>query len=154
MNGVDLDELDRRLLDALGEDARLSNRSLARKLNVTEGTIRVRIKRLTARRLLRFTAITDNRQHGSPILAFIRVRADPFSIPELADRIAHMPDIRSVIVTLGSFNLLVVGLFDGDEQMLSVSGDQIAVMTGVQGIETSKVVRSVKYNERMAKLTI
>lgn len=154
MNMSDLDELDRRLMDVLGEDARLSNRSLGRRLGVAEGTIRVRIKRLMARRLLRFTAITDNRQHGSPILAFIRVRADPVTVDGLAASISQMRDIRSVIVTLGSFNLLVIGLFENEARLVDTASDHIIAMEGVRAIETSVVVQSLKYNERMAKLNI
>ena len=154
MNAGEVDETDRHILDLLGEDARLSNRSLARRLGLVEGTIRQRIKRLTARKLLRFTAITDNRQHGSPDLAFIRIRAEMDRVSGIAEAISCMPEIRSVIITLGSFNLLVIGLFVDSEALMRVAADQIMVLPGVRAIETSVVVKSLKYNERMAKLSL
>jgi DNA-binding Lrp family transcriptional regulator len=41
-----LDPLDRKIVEKLSRDARISNRAIAAELNVTEGTIRSRIKRL------------------------------------------------------------------------------------------------------------
>ena len=47
---VQLDELDRRIIDLLTRDARVSNRQVATQLGVTEGTIRGRIRRLEKER--------------------------------------------------------------------------------------------------------
>jgi len=152
MSLVELDDLDRRILDLLGEDARLSNRSIARRLGLVEGTIRARIKRLQQRRLLRFTAITDNRQHGRPTLAFIGIRNDTGRTRELAATIAEIDEVRSVIITLGRFNLLAVGLFPTLESLIELANNRILVLPGVTQVETSVVVKSIKYNERMAKI--
>ena len=46
MSAVQLDDLDRQLIEILGRDARVSNRKIAGDLGVTEGTVRGRIKRL------------------------------------------------------------------------------------------------------------
>ena len=48
MNGspTPIDDLDRRIIDVLTVDARVSNRQIAARLGVTEGTIRGRIRRL------------------------------------------------------------------------------------------------------------
>ena len=40
-----LDELDHRIIEQLSNDARQSNRTVAAALQVTEGTVRTRIKR-------------------------------------------------------------------------------------------------------------
>lgn len=149
-----IDELDRRILDLLGEDARLSNRAIAHRLGLVEGTIRGRIKRLQERHLLRFTAISDNRQHGRPSLAFIGIRNDPAETRRLADTIARWPEVRSVIITVGRFNLLIVGLFPTLENLMDLANNRILALPGVSQVETSIVVKSIKYNERMAKINI
>ena len=46
MSAALLDPLDRRIVEKLSRDARISNRAIAAELGVTEGTIRARIKRL------------------------------------------------------------------------------------------------------------
>jgi len=152
MNRIDLDAIDRRILDLLGEDARVSNRALARSLDVAEGTIRARIKRLTDRGLLRFTAITDHRQHGNPEFAFLRIRADMSRASDIAGTLSGYPQLRTVIMTLGNFNMLAIGLFDSREDITTVTGDFLANIPGILGIEVSIVTKSIKYNERTAKL--
>lgn len=152
MSRIDLDAIDRRILDLLGQDARLSNRALARSLDLAEGTVRARIKRLTDRRLLRFTAITDHRQHGNPQFAFLRIRADMSRAIEIGRALRGYPQLRTVIMTLGNFNILAIGLFDGQEEISAVTGDFLASLPGVLGIEVSIVTKSLKYNERTAKL--
>lgn len=66
-----LDELDRKLIEVLSHDARVSNRKIAADLGVTEGTVRGRIKRLQQEKLIAFTAITSFDLADTTRLAFI-----------------------------------------------------------------------------------
>lgn len=154
MSMADLDETDRRILDLLGEDARLSNRALARRLGLVEGTIRTRVKRLTERSLLRFTAITDHRQHGSPRLTFLRIRTELAKSATIARAIADIPDVRSTIQMLGQFNILAIALFGDEDRHAEVAMALLGAMPGVLAVESAVVIRSLKYNERMAKLNL
>jgi Lrp/AsnC family transcriptional regulator for asnA, asnC and gidA len=152
MTSVEIDLPDRQILDLLGNDARLSNRSIGRRLGLAEGTVRTRIRRLQARGLLRFTAITDSRQHGNLEMAFIRVLADTLNLQELAMQIGQIPDVHGVMITLGRFNLLVVGLFPSSERLSEVANRQLFMLPQIRKVEVSSVVKSLKYNERMARL--
>ncbi|OCC23937.1 hypothetical protein MB02_08965 [Croceicoccus estronivorus] len=154
MTDFELDELDRRILDELGQDARLSNRSIAQRLGLVEGTIRARIRRMQQRDVLRFTAITDNRQHGRPRMCFIGIHTTTSTVRTIARALAAIPEMRSVIVTLGRFNLLAIGLFTDLDAMMQVIDQQITSLEGVLKVETSVVIKSIKYNERMAKLSV
>ncbi|MGF7149510.1 Lrp/AsnC family transcriptional regulator for asnA, asnC and gidA [Sphingomonas zeicaulis] len=154
MTAPDLDETDRHILDLLGDDARLSNRALARRLGLVEGTIRTRVKRLTERSLLRFTAITDHRQHGSPRLTFLRIRTDLASGAEIARAVSALPDVRSTIMMLGPFNILAIALFEDENRHAEVAMASIGAMPGVLAVESAVVIKSLKYNERVAKLNL
>jgi len=54
-----LDSLDKKILDCLYQEVRLSNRRVAAALEITEGTVRSRIARMQKERLVRFTATLD-----------------------------------------------------------------------------------------------
>ena len=71
-----LDDLDRRILDRLAQDARISNRRVAEELGVTEGTVRARIKRMQDERQIRITALTNIRKLANPSLAFIWIEVE------------------------------------------------------------------------------
>lgn len=149
----DLDDLDYRLIDLLAQDARVSNRRIAALLGVTEGTVRGRIKRLQQDNLIRFTAITDPRMLGSPRLVFIYVSAEPARVREIAQEIAELPAVNGVLIMLGRYNILVNGLFREIEHSVDVASNQILSIKGVQHVETSIAVTTLKYNSRIAKIT-
>lgn len=150
---VMLDELDRQLIDLLARDARVSNRKIASELGVTEGTVRGRIKRLQQERLISFTAITGLQMASKSRLAFIRVQAEVERTREVARQIAELEPVNAVLVTMGSFNIMAMCLFDELDDLVEVASDQILAVPGVHHVETSIAVKTVKYNARIAKIT-
>lgn len=148
-----LDMLDRRIVDKLSRDARISNRAIAAELGVTEGTIRTRIKRLQNEGLIQFTVVTDFRMAGSPSLCMMGIDADPSRVTALAEQLRQMPEINCVVFLLGRFNLLAMGLFTNVEQLNELVAMQICTLPGVQRVETAISVHSLKYEAGIAKLT-
>ena len=112
-----LDKLDQGIVEKLARDARISNRAIAAELGVTEGTIRTRVKRLQNEGLIQFTVVTDFRMAGSPNLCMMGIDADPSHVSELARRLSDIPEISCVIVLLGRYSLLAMGLFTNIEQL-------------------------------------
>jgi Lrp/AsnC family transcriptional regulator for asnA, asnC and gidA len=148
-----LDGFDHQILEVLAGDARLSNRKIAQVLGVTEGTIRGRLKRLQEENYLRFTAITALSYLGNPLLVFIGVTAEQGRVKEVAQSIAEMGGIRSVIITLGRFNIHVVGMYGTLDEVLNVANNAILALPGVRHVETSISVKQLKYDSRLAKIT-
>ena len=148
-----LDEFDHQILDVLSGDSRLSNRKIAQSLGVTECTIRGRLKRLQEENYLRFTAITALSYLGNPLLIFIGVTAEQSRVKEVAQAIAEMDGIRSVIITLGRFNIHVVGMYGTLDEVLNIANNAILAVPGVRHVETSISVKQLKYDSRLAKIT-
>ena len=148
-----LDELDRRIIDLLARDARVSNRQIAEQLGVTEGTIRGRVKRLEQENCIRFTAITNVAFAGAPKVVLIGIHAVHGELQALSQRIAAMPEIRCVIITLGRYDILAIGLFTALEDVLDVANNKILSLPGVRHVETSIAVKTLKYDYRVAKIT-
>lgn len=148
-----IDEMDRQLIEMLSTDARMSNRKIALELNVTEGTVRGRIKRLQQEKLMSFTAITSFDLHKSNKLAFIGVQADMGDLKAIAQSIAEIPAVTSVLITMGRFNILAICLFDELEELHAVASDQILALRGVHHVETSVAVKTLKYNSRIVRIT-
>ena len=153
MNGDRLDDLDRQIIERLARDARVSNRAIASELGVTEGTIRTRIKRLQAEGLIQFTVVTDFRMAGSPNLVMMGIHADPGRVPTLAQELSAIPEINCVIVLLGRYNLLAMGLFQTVEQVNDLVLTRIRTLEGVRDVEVSVSVYNIKYEAGVARIT-
>jgi DNA-binding Lrp family transcriptional regulator len=153
MATIQLDDLDRQLIELLARDARVSNRKIATELGVTEGTVRGRIKRLQQDRLISFTAITGLQMARKSQLAFIWVQAEVERTREVAREIAEMEQINAVLITMGQFNILAMTLFDELDDLVEVASDRILSVPGVHHVETSIAVKTIKYNARIARIT-
>ncbi|WP_231567955.1 Lrp/AsnC family transcriptional regulator [Sphingobium herbicidovorans] len=152
MSQAKLDPIDREIVGNLSQDARVSNRSIAKKLGVTEGTIRQRIKRLQNEGLIQFTVVTDFRMAGSPNLCMLGIDADPSSVKDLAEKLRSIPQINCVVLLLGRFNLLAMGLFTNIEQLDHLVKTQIRTLPGVQRVETAISVHNLKYDAGVARI--
>lgn len=148
-----LDPLDRKIVDKLSRDARISNRAIAAELGVTEGTIRARIKRLQNEGLIHFTVVTDFRLAGSPNLCMMGIDADPARVTSIAEQLRRMPEINCVVLLLGRFNLLAMGLFNNIEQLHDLVSEQIRSLPGVQRVEMGISVHNLKYEAGVARIT-
>jgi Lrp/AsnC family transcriptional regulator for asnA, asnC and gidA len=153
VSSVRLDQLDHKIVTVLGKDARVSNRQIAAALGVTEGTIRTRIKRLQNEDLIRFTVVTDFKLVGSPNLVMLGIHADISRVPGLAKALAAIPELGCVMVLLGRYNLLAMGLFTSIEQVNALIRRQIRTLPGVRSVETSTSIRNFKYDARVARIT-
>lgn len=147
-----LDALDHRLIAIFSEDARKSNRQVAIGLGVTEATVRARLKRLQAKRVIQITAITNIHIAGSPRLLMMGIIARPDTIPVVSSALAQIPQISSVVQMLGRYSLMATGLFQGLEEADHVVRTQIRTLSGVQDIELSWCMKTLKYDARLAHL--
>ncbi|WP_324261031.1 Lrp/AsnC family transcriptional regulator [Altererythrobacter sp. H2] len=153
MSAPQLDDLDRQLIELLSRDARVSNRKIAVDLGVTEGTVRGRIKRLQQDGLISFTAITSFGLADSARMAFIGVEVNVNEVRDVAAKIAEMPSVNAVMVTMGRFNVLAICLFNTLDNLLELASNQILALPGVHHVETSIAVKTVKYNARVVRIT-
>lgn len=153
MSKPDLDKLDHLLIDILAQDARVSNRKIANDLGVNEGTIRGRIKRLQQDRLIAFTALTSLKLEKATNIGFIAIHAEASHVRQIAREIAHIPMIQSVMIMLGPFNIMATGLYENLETFHTVTSGQILAMQGVYHVETSLAVQTVKFSNRVVRIT-
>lgn len=153
MSKRQLDELDRRIVDALAPDARTSNRKIAQDLGVTEGTVRTRIKRMEEEGQIRITAVTNIDHLRNPTLAYIWVEVDSAAeVKTVARALADVPQIGFVAVTLGRFDILAITLVQNNGQLAEFLNSKVSVIPGVRRTECSLGVTFVKHDYRMSKI--
>ena len=101
-----IDELDRRLIEALQENGRESFRRIAARLGVSEATIRNRYARLRDDRVLQVTGVTNPLGLGFEAQAMLGVKTN--GPPEVvADEIAGWREADYVVIVAGQFDLLI-----------------------------------------------
>jgi Lrp/AsnC family transcriptional regulator for asnA, asnC and gidA len=109
MSALELDDIDRKLIERLAHDARVSNRKIALELGLAEGTIRVRIRRLLEARAIRVTAVTNMRQRSSPILALLWIDVGKsYHVAAVVEKLRAIREITFVSVMIGRADILAM----------------------------------------------
>ena len=103
-----LDDVDRRILEFLSRDARISNREIAQALGIVEGTVRGRIKRLQKENTIRIMPVTSTLDESSPSLAYLGIHAELAKAHEAAEAVAALPFVRFVATMLGRYDILAM----------------------------------------------
>jgi len=147
-----LDEVDHKIIKSLFEDARISNRKLAAKLDVTEGTIRGRVKRLEDENLIRFTAVTNIENLNTPQLVHLGIHVEQNLTQKIIDDLVAMREINVVIKTFGRFDILAMALFDSLSDAHKIASNKIYALKGVRHVETISIVDIIKYDNRVARI--
>jgi len=69
-----IDEIDRKIVELLQTDARLSNAAIAEQVGLTSSTVYDRVKKLERKGIIKgYVAVVDAEQLGKPITAFVRL---------------------------------------------------------------------------------
>ncbi|MFG2845859.1 Lrp/AsnC family transcriptional regulator [Kitasatospora sp. NPDC048296] len=138
-----LDDLDRLLLERLGEDARQSHAVLAGAVGAPESTVRRRLHRLDALGLLRTHATVDPRLLGMAVDANLWLDVPPGRLAEVDTELARHPRVHGLFATSGPANLLAT-LFCPDHGGLYRFLTDTLGPLGVTRVETVITARAVK----------
>ena len=97
MTPTDLEPTDRRILDLLAADGRMSFTDLGKATGLSTSAVHQRVKRLEQRRLiLGYGATINHDEIGLPLTAFISIRPiDPSQPDDSPDRLSAVPEIES-----------------------------------------------------------
>ncbi len=126
---AELDEVDRRIVEALQLDGRIPVTSIAKKIGLSQPATRQRVQRLIESRIVQIAAITNPDTHGYKRSAMIGVRTSG-DLRDVARAIAQIPEAYYVVVCAGSYDLLIEIMCRDDQHML----DLVTQIRGVQGV--------------------
>ena len=131
-----MDELDTKIIQILQDDGRASNAGIARKVGVSEGTVRRRLKRLVQEEYIQVVAIPDAAKMGFESQALVGVQVDPDKIDQVADALANLGEINWVAITTGSFDVFAWATLQSAEALGIFLRTKIGTIQGVRRTET------------------
>jgi Lrp/AsnC family transcriptional regulator for asnA, asnC and gidA len=145
-----VDELDRLILQTLQEDGRTPFTQMARLAGVSETTIRYRYRKLVETGIIRTVGIVDPYVLGFEAPAIIGVSIEPGMIDQVAREMAELPEVSYLVMTLGSFDLVVEVFCRDLSHINELLTRQIHLMSGVRSTETLMIAQSYKLSYRWA----
>ena len=141
----EFDQTDLSIVAELSADGRRSFRAIARRLGVSEGTVRTRVNRLQESGHIRIAAVGSPTALGIACNAVVLLRVGPQSVSEAAERLAALSHVRFVSITLGSSDIVIQTLHSSfDELYRFVSEEVVKLVPNLISTETLQVARVVK----------
>jgi len=140
-----LDETDRQIIALLQRDGRLSNVEIGRQLGLAEGTVRKRLEHLIAKNVIRIIALAEPAAFGLTTHVLIGIQAELGELSSVAQCLAQMPEVYSVSVITGSFDIMIEVALPSSDRLLPFLIDKVSALPGVKRTETSQVMQVVKH---------
>jgi DNA-binding Lrp family transcriptional regulator len=132
-----IDETDRRILDVLQDDGRVSVSELAARVNVSRATAYQRLEHLRTDGVITgFTALVDPARIGLGIAALILVNVEQHSWRAARERLRALPGLRYLALTSGGFDIVVLVRVETVETLRDVVLDRLQAIPEVRSTQT------------------
>ncbi|MEY5004714.1 MAG: hypothetical protein RLZZ594_744 [Actinomycetota bacterium] len=138
-----LDDVSKAIVEQLQLDGRRSYAEIGKKVGLSEAAVRQRVQKLTDSGVMQVVAVTDPMQLGFYRQAMIGVRCGG-DTREIAEAMAEMPEVDYVVMTAGSFDILVEVVCENDDDLIALLNSKIRTLPGVTSTETFVYLKVAK----------
>lgn len=151
---VALDDVDRALLQLLAADARSSQRSLARELNMSAPAVGERIARLERSGVIRgYSVVLDWGAAGFPVVVYLAITAaQGHDLGPVMTAVSQILEVDSVDVVTGDLDLLARLRVRDYVHLRTLLLEKIWQIAGVQRTETYLSIAESPYKNLVTEL--
>ena len=130
-----LDATSKAIIEQLQRDGRRSYAEIGKAVGLSEAAVRQRVQKLTDAGVMQIVAVTDPMRLGFSRQAMLGIRVSG-DTRVVADRLAEMPEISYVVLSAGSFDILVEVVCEDDDGLIELLNEKIRGIDGVASTET------------------
>lgn len=148
-----LDVIDRKILQTLQREGRISNVDLARRVHLSPTPCFERVRRLEEGGYIRgYVAQLDPQKLGMGLLAFVEVSLDktsPIAFDRFREIVAEMPEVQECHMVAGGFDYLLKVRVTDMVAYRRFLGDRISALPGVSRTHTYFVMEETKATQEI-----
>ena len=149
MPELELDRIDRELLNLLQENAELTYAELGKRLGISPSTVYMRVKKLKEKGVIkRIVAEVNPEVLGYKLRSIIFVSIDVKKYNSVVKALSKIPQIKIIYDITGEWTFALEALVR-DHQELSSLLDKIGNIDGVQHTSTAVVLRVIKEDKKV-----
>ncbi|MCU0429705.1 MAG: Lrp/AsnC ligand binding domain-containing protein [Cytophagaceae bacterium] len=135
---LEIDHTDLRILSLLMEDSTMPYTEIAKKINVSGGTVHVRMKKLEELGVVKGASLVINYSKlGFDITAFLGIYLEKSTFyDQAAKELSEIPEVVSVHYTTGNYSMFVKIICKDTQHLREVLHDKIQKVSGIDRTET------------------
>ena len=143
-----LDRIDRKILDRLQKDGRISNTQLAKVVNLSATPCAERVKNLEKRGLIQhYQARLDPKLLNLGLLVFVEIsllRTSPDVFADFSEAVMKLPQVLECHLVSGNFDYLIKARVADMKAYRRLLGETLLTLPGVSDSRTYVVMEEVK----------
>lgn len=149
---IELDEVDRRIIEMLQEDSRKPFVEIAKELGVSDPTIHARVKKLQEGHVIKkFTAILAPVKVEKGVAAFVEINVKPNTVEKVISSLEGMDEVLEIHETYGDYDIIAKIRAKTNEDLRNFMAGKIRT---IPNIVNTKVITALKTRkEEQLKLT-
>ena len=136
-----IDEINYAIINHL-RDGRMPFKKIADNLEISEGTVRARVKKLKDEGVLDITALVDPEALPDQSVLMVGVRLKDMDLVTKGEEFSKLRGVVSVCVVTGRFDLILTVMLTKEFTMLKFYTEEVAKLENVRAVETFVVYKS------------
>lgn len=130
-----IDAVSNAIIEQLQQDGRRPYATIGKAVGLSEAAVRQRVQKLLDQGVMQIVAVTDPLTVGFRRQAMVGIKVDG-DIDPVAETLAGLDEVDYVVITAGSFDLMVEIVCEDDDHLLDLVNKRIRALPGVRSTET------------------
>ena len=139
-----LDQIDCQMIELLQKDGRIPNTEIAKKLGVSEATVRSRLNRLIEEEYIQIVAVSNPMKLGFEIVGNIRIHVDIRKMDKIIKELKNLKPLWFIVQTTGGTGIDTEFVVKSLEELNELIFDKINKTDGIIRTETSLFLKYIK----------
>ncbi len=128
-----IDEVDKKILNVLQRNDKISYRELSEKLQLAASTIHNRVTKMIEEEIIKqFGAIVDPEKIGYNTIAMIGLSVDPMKMNEIAEIIASYDETQLVAISSGDHDIIAQIIAKDEKSLWNFINIKIKTLNGIK----------------------
>jgi len=138
------DQIDCRMIELLQKDGRISNTDIAKKIGISEATVRTRLNRLIEEEYIQIVAVSNPIKLGFKIVGILRIKVDITKIESVTKELSKLKSIWFVVHATGDSDIYTEFVAKSLDELNDLIFNKIYKIKGVVRTETSLILKYIK----------
>ena len=144
-----IDELDKKILGALNNNARMSFRQVAKNLGISPATLHNKVKKLENSGVLKgYIPLIDTESIGYNLMAIIGLRVKQEKEIEVQEAISKLTQVGAIYEITGDWDLILICYFKGRKDLTHFLKNSLP-LSNIERAITHLVLNIVKEEKRI-----
>jgi Lrp/AsnC family transcriptional regulator for asnA, asnC and gidA len=139
-----LDQIDCQMIELLQKDGRIPNTESAKRLGVSEATVRSRLNRLIEEEYIQIVAVSNPMKLGFEIVGNIRIHVDIRKMDKIIKELKNLKPLWFIVQTTGGTGIDTEFVVKSLEELNELIFDKINKIDGIIRTETSLFLKYIK----------